>query len=86
MRYELSDYEWTAIKRMLPHKPRGAVRTQATERRDSPAIPSYLSPRGACRLGCHSGSPAFRNPSLSPRFGSDRFTSPPSMRSMLPCA
>src|SRR5260370_11745852 len=23
----------------------------------------YLSPRGACRLGCHSGSPAFRNPS-----------------------
>jgi hypothetical protein len=26
MRYELSDYEWTAIKPMLPNKPRG-VRT-----------------------------------------------------------
>jgi len=24
MRYELSDYEWTAIKPMLPNKPRGA--------------------------------------------------------------
>jgi transposase len=23
MRYELSDYEWTAIKLMLPNKPRG---------------------------------------------------------------
>jgi len=23
MRYELSDYEWTAIKPMLPNKPRG---------------------------------------------------------------
>jgi hypothetical protein len=23
-RYELSDYEWTAIKPMLPNKPRGA--------------------------------------------------------------
>jgi hypothetical protein len=26
MRYELSDYEWTAIKRMLPNKPRGRCR------------------------------------------------------------
>jgi transposase len=25
MRYELSDYEWTAIKPMLPNKPRGAA-------------------------------------------------------------
>ena len=23
MRYELTDYEWTAIKPMLPNKPRG---------------------------------------------------------------
>jgi hypothetical protein len=23
MRYELSDYEWAAIKRRLPNKPRG---------------------------------------------------------------
>ena len=26
MRYELSDYEWAAIKPMLPHKPRGVRR------------------------------------------------------------
>jgi hypothetical protein len=26
MRYELSDYEWTAIKLMLPNKPRGVRR------------------------------------------------------------
>jgi transposase len=26
MRYELSDYEWTAIKPMLPTKPRGVRR------------------------------------------------------------
>jgi transposase len=26
IRYELSDYEWTAIKPMLPNKPRGVRR------------------------------------------------------------
>jgi transposase len=26
MRYELADYEWTAIKPMLPNKPRGVRR------------------------------------------------------------
>jgi transposase len=26
MRYELSDYEWTAIKPMMPNKPRGVRR------------------------------------------------------------
>jgi hypothetical protein len=26
MRYELSDYEWTALKPMLPNKPRGIRR------------------------------------------------------------
>jgi hypothetical protein len=26
MRYELSDYEWTAIKPVLPNKPRGVRR------------------------------------------------------------
>ena len=31
MRYELSDYEWTAIKPMLPNKPRGVRRV--TDRR-----------------------------------------------------
>jgi len=27
MRYELTDYEWVAIKSMLPHKPRAADAT-----------------------------------------------------------
>jgi transposase len=31
MRYELADYEWTAIKPMLPNKPRGVPR--ANDRR-----------------------------------------------------
>jgi transposase len=26
MRYELADYEWVAIKLMLPNKPRGVLR------------------------------------------------------------
>lgn len=26
MRYELTDYEWTTIKPMLPNKPRGVPR------------------------------------------------------------
>ena len=26
MRYELADYEWTAIRPMLPNKPRGVPR------------------------------------------------------------
>jgi len=26
MRYELSDYEWTSVKPMLPNKPRGVRR------------------------------------------------------------
>jgi len=26
MRYELSDYEWAAIKPLLPNKPRGVAR------------------------------------------------------------
>ncbi|MGF6311147.1 transposase [Bradyrhizobium sp. i1.8.4] len=29
MRYKLSDYEWTAIKPMLPNKSRGVRRVQA---------------------------------------------------------
>ena len=31
MRYELSDYEWTAIKPMLPNKPRGVRRIKADD-------------------------------------------------------
>ena len=29
MRYELSDYEWSVIKPMLPNKPRGVPRVDA---------------------------------------------------------
>ena len=48
MRYELSDYEWTAIKPMLPNKPRGVVRS--TIARCSTAFtggcaPARLGPR-----------------------------------------
>ena len=28
MRYELTDHEWTAIKPMLPNKPRGVPRAR----------------------------------------------------------
>jgi transposase len=28
MRYELADYEWTAIRPMLPNKPRGVPRVK----------------------------------------------------------
>jgi transposase len=31
MRYELSDFEWTAIKPMLPNKTRGVRRVRANE-------------------------------------------------------
>ena len=30
MRYELSDYEWSVIKPMLPNKPRGIPRVDRT--------------------------------------------------------
>jgi transposase len=30
MRYELSDYEWSVIKPMLPNKPRGVPRVDAS--------------------------------------------------------
>jgi len=33
MRYELSDYEWTAIKPMLPNKPRGVRRVKTGRKR-----------------------------------------------------
>jgi transposase len=36
MRYELSGYEWTAIKPMLPNKPRGVRRVN--DRRCSMAL------------------------------------------------
>ena len=34
MRYELTDHEWTAIKPMLPNKPRGVPRVN--DRRNEP--------------------------------------------------
>jgi transposase len=41
MRYELTDYEWTAIKPFLPNTPRGVP--HVNERR-LPAIPQKISP------------------------------------------
>jgi transposase len=48
MRYELSDFEWTAIKPMLPNKPRGVRRTN--DRR----VASF----GFCALMHHGELPA----------------------------
>ena len=41
MRYELSDHEWTAIKPMLPNKPRGVRRVN--DRRVLNGIPIQKS-------------------------------------------
>jgi transposase len=32
MRYELTDYEWAAVKPMLPNKPRGVARVDDARR------------------------------------------------------
>ena len=40
MRYELSDYEWTAIKPMLPNKPRGIRRVKT--------VACSMAPFGFC--------------------------------------
>lgn len=46
MRYELTDYEWTAIKPMLPNKPRGVPRVN--DRRVLNASSGFCTP---ARLG-----------------------------------
>jgi hypothetical protein len=38
MRYELADYEWIAIKPMLPDKPRGVPRVRRTIPRRHPDL------------------------------------------------
>jgi transposase len=59
MRYELSDYEWTAIKPMLPNKPRGVRRVNDRRvlngifwvlRSDAPwrDLPETYGPRTTC--------------------------------------
>jgi hypothetical protein len=50
MRYELSDYEWTAIKPMLLNKPRGARRV-------------WLITFGSARMGRHHSW--FRQPAVA---------------------
>lgn len=40
MRYELADYEWVAIKPMLPNKPRGAPRVKI--------VVSSMASSGSC--------------------------------------
>ena len=49
MRYELTDYEWTAIKPMLPNKPRGIPRVN--DRRVLNGIFWVLSLAAGWRLG-----------------------------------
>ena len=58
MRYELSDYEWTAIKPMLPNKPRGVRRVNdrraqwhllgSTFRCAMARLPEIYGPRTTC--------------------------------------
>ena len=50
MRYELSDYEWTAIKPILPNRPRGVRRVHA-----GIAIRGRNSRRGQRRVSCRLG-------------------------------
>jgi hypothetical protein len=45
MRYELTDYEWVAIKPMLPHKPRGVPRVRAGTHRIRPVRRTLASSR-----------------------------------------
>jgi transposase len=45
MRYELSDYEWTAIKPMLPNKPRAACGVQVTVACSIASFGSYVQVR-----------------------------------------
>jgi hypothetical protein len=46
MRCELSDYDWTAIKPMLPNKPRGVRRVVVRQ-------PLAVQRLCGCRLVCH---------------------------------
>jgi hypothetical protein len=48
MRYDLADYEWVAIKQMLPNKPRGVPRGNSCllsrrKRRDESHRKSYVA-------------------------------------------
>ena len=68
MRYELSDYEWTAIKPMLPNKPRGVRRVN--DRRVSMASfgSSVQVRHGAtCQKSMVPAPPVTINPSLAAR-------------------
>jgi transposase len=44
MRYELADYEWLAIKPMLPNKPRGVPRPSFNSRQSGYGC-ALMSPR-----------------------------------------
>jgi transposase len=52
MRYELSDYEWTAIKPMLPNKPRGVRRVNDRRCAARPEA-GVRSTQAASRVGAH---------------------------------
>jgi transposase len=41
MRYELTDHEWTAIKPMLPSKPRGVPRVNDRRAQREPGISRF---------------------------------------------
>jgi transposase len=49
MRYELTDHEWSAIKPMLPNKPRGVPRVN-DRRHQYGCGCALMSPRPSARL------------------------------------
>jgi len=49
MRYELNDFEWTAIKPMLPNKPRGVRRVNDRRVRNGRAVLQQDQAVSACR-------------------------------------
>jgi hypothetical protein len=50
MRYELTDYEWAAIKPMLPNKPRGVPRVN-----DRRVLKGILGPALGCAMARSAG-------------------------------
>jgi transposase len=58
MRHELSDYEWTAIKPMLPNKPRGVRRVN---HQLVFCFDAFSSPKPGIRPGSSPGQAFARN-------------------------
>jgi transposase len=58
MRYELADHEWTAIKPMLPNKPRGLARVNGVSSRASFGCCGPVRLGGTCQRSSVHRAPA----------------------------